>query len=70
MSDEIQWKSGKESYTPSEIEFMLQTQRAMVYNDVNSLIQEICELRSEVGKMNEDELKIMGIIRNCRKVQI
>lgn len=31
---EIRWQSGKEEYTVSEIEHMLQSQRAMIYNDI------------------------------------
>lgn len=70
MSTEIRWTKGKSQYNREEIEYMLDAQRAMIYNDVNTTIYEICECRSEIGKMNNDELTIMHTIRNCRKVKI
>ena len=35
---EIRWEEGKELYDRDEVFYMLETQRAMIYNDVTRLL--------------------------------
>lgn len=63
---EIRWQSGKEEYTINEIEHMLQSQRAMIYNDINYLIRQ----QRGGGKRSEEEIEIMDYLKDPRKVEI
>jgi len=63
---EIRWSSGQDEYTVSEIEYMLQSQRAMIYNDINHLIRQ----QKGSGKRSKEEIEIMDYLRDPRKVEI
>lgn len=66
MANEIRWFSGKDEYSVKEIEHMPQSQRAMIYNDVNRLL---CAQRGS-GKRTKQEVELMDYLRNPRKVEI
>ena len=66
MATEIRWTSGKQEYTVEEIEYMLQSQRAMIYNDINRLIFQ----QKGSGKRSKEEIEIMDYLREPRKVNI
>lgn len=59
--EEIRWTSGQEEYTVSEIEHMLQSQRAMIYNDVNRMIHHT---------RTKAEEEIVAYLKDPRKVEI
>lgn len=65
---EIRWTNGKSEYTREEIEHMLETQRAMIYNDAARLVNANCVERGETGKPNKYEKNMLYFIKNCRKV--
>ena len=58
---EFRWRSGKEEYTVSEIEYMLQSQRAMIYNDVNKMLHHTRTGTEEV---------IIEYLKDPRKLEI
>ena len=66
MATEIRWTSGKDEYTTSEIEHMLQSQRAMIHNDINLMLID----QKGTGKRSNDEIKLMEYLKNPRKVEI
>lgn len=66
MATEIRWTSGQEEYDVKEIEYMLESQRAMIYNDVNRLLHDI----KDVGKRSDEEAQIMRYLKRPRKVEI
>ena len=61
MATEIRWRSGKEEYTVQEIEYMLQSQRAMIFNDVNRMLHHA---------RTKSEKEIVAYLKNPRKVEI
>ncbi len=71
MSDEnkIRWQIGEDSYDREEIEYMLQTQRAMIHNDTLSILSQQAEEHGLKGKLTKDGSEIIKHIRNCRKVK-
>lgn len=68
MAKEIEWFIGQDSYNRQEVESMLQTQRAMIHNDVKMLLIEQAEAIDLKGKLTKNGNEIMKFIRNCRKV--
>ena len=66
METEIRWTSGQEEYNVQEIEHMLDSQRAMIYNDVNGLLHDM----KDGGKRSDDEIQIMKYLKRPRKVEI
>lgn len=60
---EVRWTSGQDEYRVEEIEYMLQSQRAMIYNDINKLMQSLKVDQKHV-------IEILLYLRKPRKVKI
>ena len=65
---EIRWTTGKDEYTREEVSYMLETQRAMIYNDAARIVNANCTERKETGKPNKFEKNMLHFIKNCREV--
>lgn len=66
---EIQWITGKDEYSRKEINNMLQTQRAMIFNDVKYLLTLQAKDKGLKGKFTKEGNEIIDNIGNCRKVK-
>jgi len=66
--DEIQWTNGMQEYSRQEIAKMLQTQRAMIINDIKYLLIDQAERQGIKGNFTKDGTEIYKAIDNCRKV--
>ncbi len=64
---EQQWLIGQEEYDRTEVEAMLSTQRAMIYNDVKYAMIEMQEKKGIKGKLSEEQIVISETILACRK---
>lgn len=65
---EIRWTNGKEEYSREEINYMLETQRAMILNDVKYLLIKQAESKGLKGKFTDDGLEIIDSFLKVRKV--
>ena len=65
---EIRWTNGKEEYDRGEINYMLETQRAMILNDVKYLLIKQAEAKGLKGRFTEDGLEIIDSFPKVRKV--
>lgn len=63
----MQWTIGQEEYNRHEVEALLQTQRAMIYNDLNYSLQAIQKRKGVVGKFTDEQSQILDHVKNCRK---
>lgn len=61
MCGKSKFFSGKEEYSVEEIKYMLETQRKMIFNDVNRMTHQ---------SRTENERKIIEYLKNPRKVKI
>ena len=67
---EIRWQSGKEEYTKKEIEYMLESQRAMIHNDISYLLYTSSMKKGVQGEWSEEGKDIMSYLKNPRTVDI
>ena len=67
---EIQWTSGKEEYSVADIECMIQSQRAMIHNDILHLLVNIAEGEGLRGKLTSSGSQIMAYLKHPRTVEI
>ena len=65
---EIRWEKGKELYDRDEVFYMLETQRAMIYNDVIRLLIAQAEAKGLKGVLTDDGNEIIEYLKNSRKV--
>ena len=65
---EIRWTNGKEEYSREEINYMLETQRAMTLNDIKYLLIKQAESKGLKGRFTEDGLEIIDSFPKGRKV--
>ena len=65
---EIRWTNGKEEYDREEIAYMLQTQRAMILNDMKYLLIRQAERKGLKGKFTDEGLEIIDSFPKVRKV--
>lgn len=65
---EIRWEKGKEQYDRDEVFYMLETQRAMIYNDVTRLLIMQAEAKGLKGVLTDDGNEIIEYLKNSRKV--
>ena len=65
---EIRWTNGKDEYTREEVNYMLETQRAMISNDLKYLLIKQAESKGLKGKFTEDGNEIIDNVNDCRKV--
>lgn len=65
---EIRWTNGKEEYDREEIAYMLETQRAMILNDIKCLLIKQAENKGLKGQFTEDGLKVIEAFLKIRKV--
>lgn len=66
--DEIKWQNGKDQYDRSEIESMLETQRAMVLNDMKYYFIKQAENKGLKGKLTQEGNDALEALANMRKV--
>lgn len=66
--DEIKWQNGKDQYDRSEIESMLETQRAMVLNDMKYYFIKEAESKGLKGKLTQEGNSALDALANMRKV--
>lgn len=68
---EIRWTSGQEEYTVAEIEYMLSSQRAMIYNDLKSLLANYAHNLSGIsGVLTSEGKEVLAYLSNPRTVEI
>ena len=65
---EIRWEKGKELYDRDEVFYMLETQRAMIYNDVTHLLIAQAEAKGLKGVLTDDGSEVIEYLKNSRKV--
>ena len=65
---EIRWEKGKELYDREAVFYMLETQRAMIYNDVTRLLITQAEEKGLKGVLTDDGNEIIEYLKNSRKV--
>ena len=65
---EIRWEKGKEQYDRDEVYYMLETQRAMIYNDVIRLLIAQAEAKGLRGVLTDDGNEVIEYLWNSRKV--
>lgn len=65
---EIRWTHGKEKYDREEINSMLETQRAMIYNDVIYLLIAQAEAIGKRGSLTKNGEEIVEALKDCRRV--
>ena len=65
---EIRWTTGKNEYIREEINYMLETQRAMIINDTKYLLIKQAEEKGLKGKFTDDGLEVINNLNDCRKV--
>ena len=65
---EIRWTNGKEEYTREEVNYMLETQRAMISNDLKYLLIKQAEAKGLKGKFTDEGSEIIDNVNDCRKV--
>ena len=66
--EEIRWTNGKEEYTREEVSYMLETQRAMISNDLKYLLIKQAESKGLKGKFTNEGSEIIDNVNDCRKV--
>ena len=64
---EIKWKNGRNKYTRNEINYMLQTQRAMIHNDLKKILTEQSEKNGE-EEFTENNIEILEYLVDSRRV--
>ncbi len=64
---EIRWTNGQEEYDREEITYMLETQRAMILNDIKYLLIKQAECKELKSRFTDDGLEIIDIIPKVRK---
>ena len=67
---ETQWISGKEEYSISEIECMLQSQRSMIHNDMMRLLISIAKDNGLIGKLTSTGSEVIKYLKNPRTLEI
>ena len=65
---EIRWANGQDEYSREEINYMLETQRAMIYNDVKYLLIEQAEAKGKRGSLTKNGEEIAEALKDCRRV--
>ena len=65
---EIRWTNGQDEYTREEVNYMLETQRAMISNDLKYLLIKQAEDEGLKGKFTEKGSEIIDSVNDCRKV--
>jgi hypothetical protein len=65
---EIRWTNGQEEYSREEINYMLETQRAMIYNDVKYLLIAQAEAKGKRGSLTKNGEEIAKALKDCRRV--
>lgn len=65
---EIRWTEGKDEYSREEINYMLQTQRAIIYNDVKYLLIAQAEAKGKRGGLTKNGEEIVEALKDCRRV--
>ena len=67
MSD-IRWTNGKEECTREEVSYMLESQIAMISNDLKDLLIKQAEAKGLKGKLTKEGGEIIDNVNDCRKV--
>lgn len=65
---EIRWTNGKEEYDREEITYMLETQRAMIHNDLKHLMIKQAESYGIKGELTAHGDEIIEYLNDSRKV--
>ena len=65
---EIRWTNGKEEYDRDEVYYMLETQRAMIYNDMKKYFIKEAESKGLKGKLTEDANNALEALVKWRRV--
>ena len=65
---EIRWTNGQNEYSREEINHMLETQRAMIYNDVKYLLITQAEAKGKRGSLTKNGEEITEALKDCRRV--
>jgi len=65
---EIRWTNGKEEYDREEITYMLETQRAMIHNDLKNILLEQAKAKGLNGKFTKNGNEIIDYLNSSRKV--
>ena len=65
---EIRWTTGQNEYSREEINYMLDSQRAMIYNDIKYLLLAQAEAKGKLGGLTKNGKEIEEALKNCRKV--
>ena len=65
---EIRWTNGKEEYSREEINYMLETQRAMIHNDLKYILSSQAEAKGLKGKFTENGDEVIEYLNEARRV--
>ncbi len=65
---EIRWQNGKDEYSREEINYMLETQRAMIHNDLKYILIAQAEAKGLKGKFTKNGKEIINCLNECRRV--
>ena len=66
---EIQWINGKQEYSREEVKAMLQTQRAMIHNDLKHILISQAEKEGLKGQLTKQGNEVVEYLKNCRQVE-
>ena len=66
---EIRWTAGKDEYTREEVGYMLETQRAMIYNDIKYLLIKQAKEAGLSGVLTKEGSEINSYLTHCREVE-
>ena len=66
--ENIRWTNGKDEYDRDEIAYMLESQRAMILNDIKYLLIRQAESKGLKGKFTDEGLEIIDSFPKVRKV--
>jgi hypothetical protein len=68
IMNEVRWQNGQDRYDRSEIESMLETQRAMALNDMKYYFIKEAENKGLKGKLTQEANDALEVLANMRKV--
>lgn len=65
---EVRWQNGKEEYSRDEVYYMLETQRAMIYNDMKDYFIKEAESKGLKGKLTQEGSDALEALVKWRRV--